>query len=223
MTDSHALLTLVGHMKVATLARLVGVRVEELVAAVLAHRPVASGSARPRPDAPTSEAPAERRPVAPRPCPPDPDPEASEQAPLVVPFPALETLVGCASYRHIHLAVDRWLLGNLWEQERHNVSRAAARLEISRRRFRELLARTQAERADELVTPLEGRPSDPVDPPDLAPLLATGTYRAIHGEADRWLLGHVLAWTGNNLTHAARHLDVSRKHLREHLARVGMR
>lgn len=218
MTDSHALLTLVGHMKVATLARLVGVGVEELVAAVLAHRPVASGP-RPRPDAPTSDALAERRSVAP----PDPAPEASEQAPLVVPFPALETLVGCASYRHIHLAVDRWLLGNLWEQERHNVSRAAARLEISRRRFRELLARTQAERADELVTPLEGRPSDPVDPPDLAPLLATGTYRAIHDAADRWLLGHVLAWTGNNLTHAARHLDVSRKHLREHLARVGMR
>lgn len=218
MSNVNAMAVLVGRMKVGELARMTGLDLEELVAAVLAHRPVVRKSHPPRipgdhgakgDAAPVVVARAVAR--------------AHERSPEAVSFPELGGMVGRATYRQIHLAVDRWLLGNVWEQEGHNVSRAAGRLEISRRRYRDLFARTKDDDGGTPVAVLEGRPSESVPPPVLEPLLAAGTYRVIHDEADRWMLGHVVEWTQGNLTHAARHLDVSRKHLREHLARVGLR
>ena len=142
----------------------------------------------------------------------------------VAPLPELTEVAARGTYRQAHRAVDRWLLGHVFDQEAHNVSRAARRLEISRRRFRELFARTTEDeplRAEDELPFGMAAPASPA--PKLEPLLAKGTYRQIHDALDRWLLAEVLAWMGGNLSHAARHLDVSRKHLREHLTRVGLR
>lgn len=228
MSDPNAMTTLVGRMKVEELARFTGLRIEELVEAVLGQqpsqpflnlRPLAHERVRPRPQ--LDGAPRLRTtPAAP----------SSELSVAEAPLPELTELVGRASYRRIHRAVNRWLLGSVWEQEAHNVTRAARRLEISRRRFRDLFASAypdegRAVDSGELALPLEpqGDPSQWPAPPPLESLLAQGTYREVHDAVDRWLLERVLEWTQGNLTHAARHLDVSRKHLREHLARVGLR
>ncbi|MCX4241990.1 helix-turn-helix domain-containing protein [Paraliomyxa miuraensis] len=216
MSNANAMAILVGRMKVHELARMAGVGLEELVTVVLAHR---GGTSARRA---TNDVSSRRRGSVGRSSERSPGP-AGPKSSAGTPFPALGDMAGQATYRQIHFAIDRWLLGNVWEQEGHNVSRAATRLEISRRRFRELFARTRSEDPGPAVEALEGKPSAPLAGPALESLLPTGTYRTIHDGADRWLLGHVLEWTAGNLTHAARHLDVSRKHLREHLARVGMR
>jgi DNA-binding NtrC family response regulator len=137
--------------------------------------------------------------------------------------PDLADMIGRASYRQIHTAVDRWYVNSVANEERHNVSRVARRLRVSRKRVRGLWARLRSTRGQEDLHKSKrrlGQPSSAPPPPSLAPLLPHGTYREVHDAVDRWLLGHTLTSVGGNLSQAARELAVSRKHLRDHLARV---
>ena len=53
-------------------------------------------------------------------------------------------------------------------------------------------------------------------------VLRMGAYKDVHDTVDRWLLPRVLGEHDGNLTHAAKHLDVSRKGLRDRLKRLGL-
>jgi DNA-binding NtrC family response regulator len=46
------------------------------------------------------------------------------------------------------------------------------------------------------------------------------THRELHRVVDRWLLGRVLAEEGDNVSHAAQRLGISRRTLREHRDRA---
>jgi len=130
-----------------------------------------------------------------------------------------------ATYRQIHNAVDRWFLGHVIEEVGGNVSRAARRLRVSRKRVRVLWARLRDGRMNPTVDKnLAKRPAprNAPPPPDIEPLLPRATYREMHDTVDEWLLGHTLEQVEGNVSQAARQLAVSRKHLRDHLARVGL-
>jgi hypothetical protein len=146
-------------------------------------------------------------------------------APLVAPDdpPPLADMIDRATYRQIHNGVDRWYVINVMNEEGGNVSRVARRLRVSRKRVRVLWARLRANAGkDDLKKILKsgGKPSNAPPPPDIVPLLGKGTYREVHDTVDRWLLGHTLGRVDGNVSQAARDLAVSRKHLRDHLARV---
>ncbi len=130
-------------------------------------------------------------------------------------------MIDRATYRQIHTAVDRWYVGNVMNEERGNVSRVARRLRVSRKRVRVLWARLRSTAGAETFK-RTGKPSGAPPPPALEPLLAKGTYREVHDTVDRWLLGHTLERVDGNVSQAARDLAVSRKHLRDHLARVDL-
>jgi DNA-binding NtrC family response regulator len=131
-------------------------------------------------------------------------------------------MIDRTTYRQIHTAVDRWYVVHVMNQEGGNVSRVARRLRVSRKRVRVMWARLRANAGkDDLRKLLKGgKPADAPPAPDLAPLLPKGTYREVHDTVDRWLLGHTLSRVDGNVSQAARDLAVSRKHLRDHLARV---
>jgi DNA-binding protein Fis len=134
-------------------------------------------------------------------------------------------MIDRATYRQIHTAVDRWFVVNVMNEEGGNVSRVARRLRVSRKRVRVMWVRLRAAIAkDELKKFLKppARPSGAPPAPNLMPLLAKGTYREVHDTVDRWLLGHTLSRVDGNVSQAARDLAVSRKHLRDHLARVNL-
>lgn len=136
--------------------------------------------------------------------------------------PPLAEMIDRATYRQIHTAVDRWYVGNVMNEERGNVSRVARRLRVSRKRVRVLWARLRSTAGPEPLKRLTGKPSAAPPPPVLEPLLPAGTYREVHDTVDRWLLGHTLDRVDGNVSQAARDLAVSRKHLRDHLARVNL-
>jgi len=130
-----------------------------------------------------------------------------------------------ATYKQIHSAIDRWYVVNVMNEEGGNVSRVARRLRVSRKRVRVLWARLRSGAGrDDLKKILKapGKPSNAPPPPDIVPLLPKGTYREVHDTVDRWLLGHTLGRVDGNVSQAARDLAVSRKHLRDHLARVDL-
>jgi DNA-binding NtrC family response regulator len=136
----------------------------------------------------------------------------------------LADMIDRATYRQIHTAVDRWYVVNVMNEERGNVSRVARRLRVSRKRVRVLWARLRstAGKDDARKSRGPGKPSNAPPPPALEPLLPKGTYREVHDTVDRWLLGHTLTRVDGNVSQAARDLAVSRKHLRDHLARVNL-
>ncbi|MCX4243253.1 hypothetical protein OEB96_21660 [Paraliomyxa miuraensis] len=140
--------------------------------------------------------------------------------------PVLADMLDRATYKQIHNAVDRWYLGHVLEEVGGNVSQAARRLRVSRKRVRVLWARLREGRmnptAAEKALMRKPAPKNAPPPPDLAPLLPRGTYRQLHDAVDGWLLRHTLGQVDGNVSQAARQLDVSRKHLRDHLARVGL-
>lgn len=130
-----------------------------------------------------------------------------------------------ATYKQIHNAIDRWYVVNVMNEEGGNVSRVARRLRVSRKRVRVLWARLRSGAGkDDLKKILKapGKPTNAPLPPDIVPLLPKGTYREVHDTVDRWLLGHTLGRVDGNVSQAARDLAVSRKHLRDHLARVDL-
>lgn len=132
-------------------------------------------------------------------------------------------MIDRATYRQIHTAVDRWYVVNVMNEEGGNVSRVARRLRVSRKRVRVMWARLRSTAGKDDLRKILAKSSKPTGAPpapDLAPLLAKGTYREVHDTVDRWLLGHTLSRVEGNVSQAARDLAVSRKHLRDHLARV---
>lgn len=131
-------------------------------------------------------------------------------------------MIDRATYRQIHSAIDRWYVVNVMNEEGGNVSRVARRLRVSRKRVRVLWARLRSGAGKDDLKKIRssGKPSNAPPPPDIVPLLPKGTYREVHDTVDRWLLGHTLGRVDGNVSQAARDLAVSRKHLRDHLARV---
>lgn len=216
MSESTALVTLVGRMKVTDLARMVGLDVEALVQAIVAA-PEGSRSSAPKPApakapaaAPARATAAPRRAVSVGTLAPAGDP------------PKLADMLDRATYKQIHNAVDRWYLGHVIEEVDGNVSRAARRLRVSRKRVRVLWARLREGRLESTPIAAGPAPRNAPPPPNLAPLLPRGTYREVHDTVDAWLLRHTLGQVDGNVSQAARQLAVSRKHLRDHLARVGL-
>ena len=198
MSQSAVLAAFVGPMKVETFARLAGLGVERLVSLLL--EPEARGAlvlgAEPAPSVELCAGPTLPAPAKP---------------------PELARMIDRASYREIHVAVDRWYVVSVMNEERGNVSRVARRLRISRRRVRLLWAGLCASAGEPT---LRGEPSDAPPPPAIAPLLAKGTYRQLHDTVDRWLLAHTVTRVGGNVSHAARDLAISRMSLRNRLARL---
>lgn len=191
-------------MKVEQLARLVGLRIEDVVAVVLGgtrgqknlHRlhAIVSTDTK-RSTTPSSE-------------------------------PPLAAMLGRATYHDVHRAVDRWVIARVLDEERGNISHAAHRLRVSRRTLRQRWARVR-----ELPPGHAAPPSPPAlapasgtrehAPPSLGELLDRGrTYAEIRDAVDRWLIGNTLARADGNVTHAARHLGIVRKQVRERWARV---
>lgn len=135
-------------------------------------------------------------------------------------------MIDRATYRQIHTAVDRWYVVHVMNEEGGNVSRVARRLRVSRKRVRVMWARLRSTAGKDdlrkILSKGSSKASSAPPAPDLAPLLAKGTYREVHDTLDRWLLGHTLSRVDGNVSQAARDLAVSRKHLRDHLARVDL-
>lgn len=194
-------------MKVEQLARLVGLRIEDVVATVLGGPRLGPHQHRVRPSVDTDT----KRPTA-----------ASSEPPLAA-------MLGRATYHDVHRAVDRWLLTRVLEEERGNISHAAQRLRVSRRTLRQRWARVRDRpvgHAAPSATPVNGSPSPSPElaPPSLAVLLARGhAYAEIRDAVDRWLIGNTLARAHGNVTHAARQLGIVRKQVRERWTRVGPR
>jgi DNA-binding NtrC family response regulator len=189
-------------MKVAQLARLVGLRIEDVVAVVLGDTrgPGALHRLRPIVDTDTTRL----------------GPPSSE--------PPLAAMLGHATYHDVHRAVDRWLIARVLDEERGNISHAAHRLRVSRRTLRQRWARVRElpprHAAPPPATALPGGTREHA-PPSLTELLDQGrTYAEIRDAVDRWLIGNTLARAEGNVTHAARHLGIVRKQVRERWARV---
>lgn len=233
MSQSAALATLVGGMKVEALARLAGLGVEELVALLFdpsapapARAPIlAQAPASARAPVGTRRADGPRTPVGARKVPLAARSPVVSGAPIVAPDgpPPIDDMIDRATYRQIHTAVDRWYVVNVMNEEGGNVSRVARRLKVSRKRVRVMWARLRSTAGKDDLRKILAKPAKPTGAPpapQLAPLLPKGTYREVHDTVDKWLLGHTLSRVDGNVSQAARDLAVSRKHLRDHLARV---
>lgn len=146
---------------------------------------------------------------------------ASHEGELEAPVldePELARLLGRATRREIKDVVDRWVLGRVLEACEWNITYAAKRLEVSRRRVRQRWAAVRAPRVGARLAELtsSGPPMNEPAGPSLAKLLDQGaTHREIHSAVDRWLVDRTLAAKGGNLTHAAKLLNVSRRSLRK--------
>jgi DNA-binding NtrC family response regulator len=200
MPDSAFLFALVGHMKVEQLAHVVGLGIEDVVAAIL-------GGPRNR-----------------RARPPERAVATHEAAPpsRLGGEPPLAAMLGRASYHEVHRAIDRWLLARVLDEERGNVSHAAGRLRVSRRTLRERWARVR-DRPDGAGSWTD-EPPDPVSaaaPPSLTELLdQRRTYAEIRDAVDLWLIGGTLTREGGNVSRTARSLGIVRKQVRERWSRV---
>jgi DNA-binding NtrC family response regulator len=62
--------------------------------------------------------------------------------------------------------------------------------------------------------------SEATPEPPLAAMFGHLTHHELHRVVDRWLLGRVLREEGDNVSHAARRLGISRRTLREHRDRA---
>jgi DNA-binding NtrC family response regulator len=191
-------------MKVEQLARLAGLRIEDVVSAVLGARRGHGSRLHPRPLLDTN--------------PPRPTTPTSE--------PLLATMLGCATYHDVHREVDRWVIARVLDEARGNISHAAQRLCVSRRTLRQRWARARAlapGHAAPTPSPARAPTGDAATlaPPSLAAMLDDGhTYAEIRDAVDRWLIGNTLARADGNVTHAARNLGIVRKQVRERWARV---
>lgn len=76
-----------------------------------------------------------------------------------------------------------------------------------------------ADRSTERVT-ARATPSVAASEPPLAAMFGRLTHHELHRVVDRWLLGRVLREEGDNVSHAAKRLGISRRTLREHRDRA---
>jgi hypothetical protein len=211
--EPPSLPSFVGHMKVQAFAELAGLGVEELVAVVLRGRQGRASAA------------AGRSPAAARRLPSRPEPKAtlgtrSTLRSTASNEPPLAAMLGRVSYRQIRSVVDRWLLGQLFDEHDGNVSEVGRRLHISRRNVRERWARVRAARFDERST-RSGRSIPAPPPPSLTKVFEReGTYAAVRKALERWMIGAVLAHAEGNVSQAARSLGLARTQFRKRWARV---
>jgi len=63
-------------------------------------------------------------------------------------------------------------------------------------------------------------PASVASEPPLAAMFGHVTHHELHRVVDRWLLGRVLQEEGDNVSHAAKRLGISRRTLREHRDRA---
>lgn len=211
-------------MKVEQLARLVGVRVEDLVALVFGapsarRRPPAPRGGASRPIETTTTTAATTSTGTTRATSPGARTASSSGASE----PPLAAMFGHVTHHELHRVVDRWLLGRVLQEEDDNVSHAAKRLGISRRTLREHRDRASDSQVDAWMSstpPHAASPGTP-EPPSLSAVIeGGGTYRDVRIAVDRWLLGGTLEREQSNVTWAARSLGMSRKDLRARWARV---
>ena len=151
MSERDALSTMVGRMRVGDLARQLGLSVDELVEAVLSASRTRSPRRRPAVARPRVEEPPVPAPPVPSPPAPSPaKPKASARtrsrarAPKTAPAGREPTRV------ELHAAVDRWILGEVLEEEGGNISHVAERLGINRKRVRERWAKVRRLQPDEM-------------------------------------------------------------------------
>lgn len=221
MPTPSPLSTLVGHMKVEQLARLVGLGVPDLVEAVMGsspvhHAPRVASLVRPR----TSDDHASTPPVRP----PGRQPHARTSGlPAAVSEPPLAAMFGNVTHRELHRVVDQWLFAQVLLEERGNVTHLARRLGVSRRTSREHRDRVLDASLQRWIAPGARPPAAPFapTPPSLMEVLRSGGgYRDIRDAVDRWLIGGILAREQGNVSAAARKLKMSRKDLRLRWQRV---
>jgi DNA-binding protein Fis len=202
--DLPQLLEVVGRIRVGELARVAGISVAELAGRVMR---AAGVGARGWSEVPMAGAERPSRKPA-RVLRGSLDPE--------VPEPALADLAGHASFAEVRAIVDRWLLGRVLAEHDGNVTRAAARLRISRRRLRTRWAEVR-----ELPATRSGRRDDALAhvPPSLGELLASGAgCGRIHAAVGRWLIEGTLERLDGNVTRSAMVLGISRAALRRRRA-----
>jgi DNA-binding protein Fis len=126
--------------------------------------------------------------------------------------PAFAGLPGRATFAEVEAIVDRWVLGRVLEAYGGNVTHAAARLGISRRRLRTRWARVR-----ELPAARDRGVVEPVGlaPPSLADMLERRVSLAdIRETVGWWLVEATLARLDGNVTRSAAVLGISRAALR---------
>lgn len=196
MSEPSSLLTLVGRMKVRALAQRMGTSVEDLVAAVL--------------QAPRSQARADTTPPVAVMRPPSPSAVAE---------PPLAAMLGRATYRQIRVAVDHWVLTRAFE-EIGSVQGVARRLGLSRKTVRQRWARVRPP-DDAEWSATRGHPLAAPPPPSLTEIYDRGgKYAAIREAWERWMLGAALVHANDNVSQAARTLEMPRTAFRKRWIRV---
>lgn len=210
-------------MKVADLARELGMSVEALVATILDGRDASTRRASGERDPASRSAVVHRRAADPQTGEPrvaGPGRGAASQSR----FPHREVVAPAgdssdATIWQVHEAVDRWLLAEALERNDGNISHTARELAISRKRLRDRWAQVRGLDARAMARIFRSIQADR-PPPTRVVLRAHRTYVAIHDEVDRWLLEQVFQQEHGNVTHAAQRLDICRRALRERRARL---
>lgn len=132
--------------------------------------------------------------------------------------PVLARMLGRAALREIDAAVDHWVLATVLRDHDWNVTHAAARLGMSRRRLRARWSRVR-----NLPKPSSqrgaGTLSQILEPPSLPGLLQGGaTLQEIRAATREWFVACTAALKEGNRTHAAAALAISRRRVRQFLA-----
>lgn len=226
-THDAGLLGLVGRMRVGELARIAEISVEQLVALVMGaagHVDGAHASGGPLPHAVSTEQalilvelpPAtggRRRRHRRRRVRSVITPKGRFTLPRE---PPLLDMLGRATLEALDDVVDYWALAVVFHAHDWNLSRSAMRLGTSRRRLRVRWAELRA-RPRPQWDPAPPGLAERVSPPlSFAGILAGGgTLVELRGASRRWFVASTLAITGENRTHAAVRLGVSRRRVRE--------
>jgi DNA-binding NtrC family response regulator len=137
---------------------------------------------------------------------------------LSEPEPELGRLLGQATRQELKEVIDRWVLGRVLAACEWNITHAANRLEVSRRKLRQRWKVVRRPAIGALVVKLASSEAATDLPagPSLAELLERGaTHREIHRAVERWIVGHTLHDADGNVTQSARTLGISRRALRK--------
>ena len=229
MPKHHALIELVGTMRVHLLAELAGITVGELAALILADDGMRSPEPSPKSRAP-SRSKRSRKSTDPSPSTPtpsrtrrrEPRPPKSKRAAAKGRSKTQLALFDdgpTPTLAELHEALDRWLIGEAIEQMNGNITHAAERLATHRKRVRNRWAEVRDIDALELQRRL-ARIQATEPSPTLEDLRAIGTLAAVHDAVDHWALGAALTQEEGNLSAAARRLAISRRTLRKNWARL---
>ncbi|MCX4239747.1 helix-turn-helix domain-containing protein [Paraliomyxa miuraensis] len=132
------------------------------------------------------------------------------------PEPELGRFLGRVTRRELKVIVDRWVLGRVLIACEWNITHAANRLEISRRRLRQRWAAVRSPAVGALIAKVaRSKEVDVPVGPSLAELVERRvTHREIERVVDRWVVEQMLADEWGNVTRSAKRLRVSRRLVR---------